>query len=323
MKTYVWDIREQLIERLAGGDFVSGQRLAEEFGLSRSAISSHIKALGELGLDLYSVKGKGYRTAKPIQLLNADSIKNHLSQKQHVEVLNLVDSTNDYLKAKQDQLNNGHCVFAEAQTKGRGRQGRNWFSPYGGALLFSCYWHFSQGYQALNGLSLVAGVALAKALCETGLSNVQLKWPNDLYYKDAKLAGILVEVEGRMGDPCHCIIGIGLNLQLPKQAEQHIDQPWSDLRSHAHSIDRNQLAAILVNRLRETLQQFEEQGLAPFIQQWQALDLYANQVVRLLIGDKVVTGTARGIDEQGALLVEHKGETTAYYGGEISVRAQV
>ena len=315
-------IRNQIIVRLASGHFCSGEVLGEELGISRAAISGHIKNLIGLGLDIFSVTGKGYKLASPIQLLDWARIASSRRDDNTavLEVLNVIDSTNQYIKDKFAVIDKGHACVAEAQTAGRGRHGRTWVSPFGASLYLSMYWSFDGGYQVLGGLSLAVGVAVVSALNQVGVTDVQLKWPNDIYVQGKKLAGVLIEAEGQMGGACECVVGIGLNVALPANTSG-IDQPWIDLAQLSeYAVERNRLAAYLLEELQATLEQFEALGLAPFVDKWRELDVYCDQSIKLIMGKNVVYGICRGIDNTGALVIETEGVSRAYHGGEISVR---
>jgi BirA family biotin operon repressor/biotin-[acetyl-CoA-carboxylase] ligase len=152
------------------------------------------------------------------------------------------------------------------------------------------------------------------------VKDVQLKWPNDIYAQGRKLAGVLIEAEGQMGGTCECVLGIGLNVALPTNTTG-IDQAWIDLAQLSdQALDRNRLAAYLLEELQTTLVKFEASGLQPFVERWRDLDVYCDQPVKLIMGQKVVYGICRGIDNNGALLLEAEGVKRAYHGGEISVR---
>lgn len=315
-------VRGNLLSILADNRFHSGETLGVTLGISRAAISNHIKVLSSLGLDIFSVTGKGYRLAQPLTLLNSHKIREQLASNHtaDLEILNVIGSTNQYLKDKSIAIHNGHCCLAEAQTAGRGRHGRKWVSPYGASLYLSMHWSFSGGYSVLGGLSLAVGVAIVDALNECGIKGIQLKWPNDIYAQGKKLAGVLIEVEGQIGSGCRAIIGVGLNVALPKNI-QEIGQPWIDLSQLSGPlIDRNILAGTLVSELTKSLALFESRGLDPFISKWRELDVYANQGVKLIMGQQTISGISRGIDASGAILVETKQGVKAYHGGEISVR---
>lgn len=315
--------RTLLLQRLADGQFHSGEILGQELGLSRASISKHVKVLTELGLDIFSVTGKGYRLAKPLSLLSHKHIASELTllNSSQVEVLNIIDSTNQYLKDLNRAKGNGYVCLAEAQTAGRGRHGRTWVSPYGASIYMSMFWSFQGGHQVISGLSLVIGIAIVKALKGLGVDDVMLKWPNDVYLHGKKLAGVLIEVEGQLGAACDCVIGIGLNISLPSN-NLEIDQPWTDLtKGTGKDFNRNTLAASLINELVTILTQFEQSGLATFVEQWNTLDYFQQQSVKLLIGNKQLKGVACGINGDGALLLERNGQVDAFHGGEISVRA--
>ena len=315
-------IRSKIVECLASGQFCSGQELGAQFGISRAAVSNHIKTLSQLGLDIYSVHGKGYKLAEPLKLLDKEQILElqQQAQRDKLLVLNVIDSTNQYIKDHQAELPSGFVCVAEAQTAGRGRHGRKWVSPYGASLYLSMHWAFAEGYQALNGLSLVVGVAVVRALAKIGLKEAKLKWPNDIYVNDKKLAGILIEVEGQIGAACQTVIGIGINVALPATVTE-IDQPFTDIqRILQGNVDRNYFAAMLIDELHTTMPLFEKSGLEPFIEAWQAADVYAGKAIRLVIGQNNINGICRGINHSGALLLETSEGVQAYLGGEISVR---
>jgi len=315
-------VRGNLLSILADNKFHSGETLGQTLGISRAAISNHIKIFNSLGLDIFSVTGKGYCLAQPLTLLNLERIRQYLKSSYfaEIEVLNVIGSTNQYLKDKLGLLKNGHTCLAEAQTAGRGRHGRKWVSPYAASLYLSMHWSFTGGYSALGGLSLAIGVAIVEALNVCGVHGVQLKWPNDIYAQGKKLAGVLIEVEGQIGSGCQAIIGVGINVTLPKSVE-NIDQPWIDLAQLTEQpLDRNMLAGTLANELINCLSLFEKSGLEAFITKWRGLDIYANQAIKLIVGQQTITGIGRGIDASGAILLETEQGVKAYHGGEISVR---
>ncbi|MBK4773061.1 MAG: bifunctional biotin--[acetyl-CoA-carboxylase] ligase/biotin operon repressor BirA [Pantoea sp. Morm] len=309
----------KLVALLADGEFHSGEQLGEALGMSRAAVNKHIQTLKSWGLDVYTVTGKGYSLPAPIQLLNEEAILAHLHQPD-LAVIPVIDSTNQYLLDRMDQLNSGYACIAEYQQAGRGRRGRKWFSPFGANLYMSMYWRLEQGPAAAMGLSLVIGIVMAEVIQSLGAADVRVKWPNDLYLQDRKLAGILVELTGKTGDAAQIVMGAGINLVMRGEGTAEINQGWINLQEAGIKINRNELAARLINRLREALPLFERDGLAPFVGRWEALDNFIHRPVKLLIGDREVHGIARGIDKQGGLLLEQDGEIKSWVGGEISLR---
>ena len=332
-KTMTKTVKEHLIKSLAAGQFVSGQLLGEQLGISRTAIAKHIKVLTDIGLDIYSVTGKGYKLAQPLYLLDKEKIICLLAieaSKQTersvdmpiVEVHSLIDSTNDYLMRRlPNQLSPGQVCLAEYQSAGRGRRGRQWISPFGSQIYLSMYWYLEQGLSAAMGLSLVTALAVSDAVKAHSNVQVQLKWPNDIYLGGVKLAGILIDLEGQALEPSHSVIGIGLNLHMPEAAGKLIEQKWTDLQSHSQvKIDRNALSAQLISCLRQRLNQYQQTGLAPMLDEWHALDAFLNKRVKLITGERTTHGICRGVNNQGALLLEVNGQIKPVYGGEVSLR---
>lgn len=311
----------KLVEILSDGEFHSGEQLGESLGMSRAAINKHIQTLKSWGLDIYTVTGKGYSLPAPMQLLNEEAIVSQLHQP-NLAIIPVIDSTNQYLLERMNELQSGDACIAEYQQAGRGRRGRQWFSPFGANLYMSMYWRLEQGPAAAMGLSLVIGIVIAEALQQLGAQDVRVKWPNDLYLQDRKLAGILVELTGKTGDAAQIVMGAGINLAMRGAEAAQINQGWINLQEAGITIDRNDLAAKLINSLREALPLFERDGLAPFTERWKTLDNFINRPVKLLIGEREIQGIARGIDKQGGLLLEQDGEIKSWVGGEMSLRPQ-
>lgn len=309
----------KLIQILSDGEFYSGELLGEMIGMSRAAINKHIQTIRDWGIDVFTVTGKGYCLPTPMQLLDEKKILSMLPEG-GVTVLPVVDSTNQYILERLNALSPGEACIAEYQQAGRGRRGRQWISPFGANLYLSLYWRLEQGPAAAVGVSLVIGIVMAEVLHRLGAEGIRVKWPNDLYLKDRKLAGILVELTGKTGDSAHLVIGAGINLRMREPADNVINQGWINLQEAGVDIDRNTLAASLILELRSALAIFEQNGLAPFISKWETLDNYFNRPVKLIIGDREIHGIDRGIDRQGALLLESDGEVIPYIGGEISLR---
>lgn len=319
MKDYTVPLK--LVALLADGEFHSGEQLGEQLGMSRAAINKHVNTLKEWGIDVFTVTGKGYSLAAKMQLLNEQAINAQL-ENGRLAVVPVIDSTNQYLLDRMNSLQSGDACVAEYQQAGRGRRGRQWFSPFGANLYLSMYWRLEQGPAAAMGMSLVIGIVLAEALQELGAPAIRVKWPNDIYLDDRKLAGILIELTGKTGEAAQIVIGAGINLAMRAPAPDVITQGWINLQEAGVTIDRNALSALVVNKMRAALFAFEQDGLHPFVERWAALDNFINRPVKLLIGDREIYGIARGIDAQGGLILEQDGVQKSWVGGEISLRPQ-
>ncbi|MBG2712521.1 bifunctional biotin--[acetyl-CoA-carboxylase] ligase/biotin operon repressor BirA [Proteus mirabilis] len=308
-----------LIELLADGNIHSGEQLGESLGMTRAGINKHIQTLRSWGIDVQTVAGKGYQLDAPMNLLNVDSVNKNIKG-EPASVIPVIDSTNQYLIQRISELKSGDVCIAEYQSAGRGRRGRQWISPFGRNLYLSMYWKLDQGPAAAIGLSLVVGVIMAEVLQKLGAEGVKVKWPNDLYLNDKKLSGILVELTGKTGDVAHIVTGIGINIAMSKNQNEAINQQWINLEQVGIKIDRNELACEITNALRDAFVQFEKQGLSVFIERWKRLDNFMDRRVKLIIGEKEIFGIAKGINDQGALLLEQDGKIIPYIGGEISLR---
>lgn len=313
-------VKLKIVKMLSHGEFVSGELLGAELGISRAAIGKQIKGIISWGLDIYSVQGKGYRLSKPIELL--DAIKIQQLTDNYVDLIPIIESTNQYLLERTDKLQNGSTCIAEYQSKGRGRRGRQWVSPFGSNLYLSMYWRLEAGMAASMGLSLVVGVAIVEALESMGINGIKLKWPNDLYFQDKKLAGILVEMNGQAGGAANLIIGMGMNINMT-ESTQGIDQPWTSLSQVTDDLpDRNFFAATLINTWSKTLETYEFEGMKGFVERWNRIDNFLDRPAKLVMGNREIKGIVRGINDQGAVLIETDNGIESYIGGEISLRKE-
>lgn len=311
-------IKLSILNTLCDGHFHSGEGLGEQLGISRAAVSKHVKGIQSWGVDVFSVQGKGYKLAEPMQLLNQELLQSLVTAP--LELIPVIDSTNQHLLDRINVLESGSVCLAEYQSKGRGRRGREWVSPFGCNLYLSMYWRLEAGMAGAMGLSLVVGVAIVEALEKLGIAGIKLKWPNDFYHHDKKLAGILVEISGQAGSAAHLVIGMGMNLTMPSQT-QGITQPWACLSEVAEQVvDRNQLAVMLINTLQDALTDYEMTGMQGFVERWNRVDNYLDREIRLIMGNREVVGISRGINDQGAVLIETSNGLETYIGGEISLR---
>ena len=312
------------------GKFVSGQYLGDELNISRAAVAKHIQSLQDMGLDIFKVTGKGYRLSNELNLLNHKNISEHYlkitGQETKLEVHPVIDSTNSELMRrvqKGESLESGTTVVAQMQTAGRGRRGRTWQSPFGSNLYYSYYWLLDDGLQAAMGLSIVVGLAVYDTLKKLYDIDVQLKWPNDILVNNKKLAGVLAELDGQPQGPCKLVIGIGLNIKMPQNYSELIDQPWTDLSLLNNSndpIDKNKLVAQLTHNLEIRLEEYRQTGLAVMYKEWNQLHAFQDQLVSLATGKRNWQGICEGIDAQGGIQIRQDGDVKGYFGGEISLR---
>jgi len=330
------DVERPLIARvfaeLSDGQFHSGEALAKALGVSRSAVWKTVESLRDLGATLHAVRNRGYRLAKSSEPLAAERILAKISDtvREHIRSLEVawtVGSTNTELLSRENPPNGAsEVMLAEYQTAGRGRRGRAWLAPPGGAICLSLSWTFRDVPADLGALGLVIGVCELRALRELGVSGAKLKWPNDVLVEDRKMGGILIELRAESGGPACVVIGIGLNVALgapllAKIAETGIAA--TDLvTAGLAEPSRNAVAGALVDSCVRGLLEFERDGLRPFVENWRDADALQGKMVdvRGAVGE-VTRGLARGVDLHGALLVETAGEgLKKFVSGDVSVR---
>jgi BirA family transcriptional regulator, biotin operon repressor / biotin---[acetyl-CoA-carboxylase] ligase len=219
----------QVLRLLAGGDFRSGTALAQAIGVSRASVWNAVQEIEAAGLEVYRVRGRGYRLPRALSMLDAAQLQQWLGDTApfNVEILDEVESTNTLLQQRaQAGAPHASVLAAEWQRTGRGRLNRPWHAAVGGALTFSVLWRFSQGAAALAGLSLAVGLALVRALETFGASGVGLKWPNDVLWRGRKIAGILIEMQGEALGPSAVVVGAGINVRLSPALNTRMSKPF-------------------------------------------------------------------------------------------------
>jgi BirA family transcriptional regulator, biotin operon repressor / biotin---[acetyl-CoA-carboxylase] ligase len=311
--------------------FVSGAALAQQMKVSRSAIWKAVSELRELGTDIEAVPRQGYRLTLPGSTLVASDVRALLHPKtlQHLrlgECAGKITSTNAVLLERgAPPPGKFDFLTAEYQTAGRGRRGRSWIAPPGGAICLSWSWCFDALPTQMGALSLAVGVAMLRALKQHRIGGVLLKWPNDLVTTEGKLGGILIEMRSESAGPVQVVVGLGLNVTLGKAVRKRIDTLGSratDLSAFTAPPTRSRLVAALLDSGVAALQEFAKHGLEPFLAEYRAADALAGKPVTLHEHAAITGGIALGLDEDGALRVEHSGKIHRIIAGEVSVRAR-
>lgn len=315
------DMRE-LLMLLADGKFYSGSDLGRQLGVSRAAVWKRIQRVTlELGISVQSVPGKGYRLAQPLQLLRADVIQRAFPGLP-IYVYESIGSTNDQAKSLLTTANSPMVILAEHQTKGRGRRGREWVSPFAQNLCLSYVWPVTKGLSQVDGLSLVVGLAVLRAIKRLCDIEVQLKWPNDVLVGGRKVAGILLELVGDPLDLCHVIIGIGVNLNM-QDSFDGIDQEWTSLaKESGANVDRELFAQVVMEELDGYLEKQKNNGFKSMRAEWLEEHAWQGRKVFLQIGKDSVDGKIVGVGEKGEVCLLVDGQERKYLGGELSLRLQ-
>ena len=311
-----------LLELLKDGRFHSGQALGIALGISRSAVWKQLQHLeAELGLSIHKVRGRGYQLAAPLTLLDPLAIRERAPACDwSVLVFDSIDSTNaEALRAIERGQAAPFLVLAERQTAGRGRRGRKWASPFAENIYYSLVLRIEGGMRQLEGLSLVVGLAVMQALRELGIPAAGLKWPNDVLVGQKKIAGILLELVGDPADVCHVVLGVGINVNM--QMTDEVDQQWTSMRLESgKAFDRNNLVAVLGEKLQAYLNRHQIGGFSAIQAEWEQNHLWQGRAVSLIAGVNQIDGEVLGIDSQGALRLKVDGVEKVFSGGELSLR---
>ena len=246
---------QRVFQRLDDREFRSGEALAADLKVTRAAVWKAVEQLRELGVSLDAQPHKGYRLAAGVSPLCPERIAAALprSVRERIEALLVewtIESTNTrLLESLPPGAGTAAIILAEHQTGGRGRRGRGWIAPPGGAICLSLAWQYPDMPADLSALSLVVGLEAANALRAVGVEDVRLKWPNDLVTAQGKLGGILIEMRAEAGGPVHVVVGLGLNVVLGEEARAAVALTGNiadDIRAHRVPVpDRNVIVAAL------------------------------------------------------------------------------
>ncbi len=318
------------ILRQAGQRSVPGPELAHKAGLSRSALSSHVEQLRRLGYEIEASPHLGYRLVRTPDVLHADDLFSRLGNGpligRDIRVFLRTTSTNDVVeKLARDGVKEGVVVFAEAQTRGRGRLGRRWVSPPHLGLWFSVLLRPRLRLECVTQLTIAAATALGRAIRQQTDLRPEVKWPNDILVNGRKTAGILTELSAELDSVRYVILGIGVDVNLTES-----DFP-AELRSAAtslriecgHPLDRAALAAAILRELdadyaRVTGGQFE--ALAD---EWESHCTTLGRAVTIQVGDRRIHGRAEALDSSGALLLRTQhGHLERIYAGDVTLEQE-
>ncbi|WP_110927637.1 biotin--[acetyl-CoA-carboxylase] ligase [Bacillus massiliglaciei] len=322
------DLRKKLMEAFsnAEGSFISGQEIADHIGCSRTAVWKHIEELRNEGYTLEAVRKKGYRIVSAPEKITSNEIQLGLKSKvlgQHIHYEETVDSTQKIAhQLATDGAPEGTIVLAEEQTGGKGRLMRPWHSPKYSGIWMSTILRPQIAIHQAPQLTLLAAVAVVKAVKEVSGLQPHIKWPNDLLLNKKKITGILTEMQAESDQIHSVIIGIGINVN-----QQTEDFP-EDLRDKASSIfiegqnriSRANLVQAVLYHLEELYFLYLKEGFAPIKEQWEAYAISLGQQIKATTIHSVIVGKALGITDAGVLLLEDEdGKVHSVYSADIEV----
>jgi BirA family transcriptional regulator, biotin operon repressor / biotin---[acetyl-CoA-carboxylase] ligase len=319
-------LAQQIVAILLKREPVSGEDLAGRLGVSRTAVWKHVRLLREVGFIVEARPGKGYRLTQVPDLLLPVLIQARLKTKtigRTIHHFPQIESTNTKARELAEQgAPEGTLVVAEYQTRGKGRMSRPWESPAGQNLLFSLILRPTLPPQQTFNLILLVSVALCRSIqMETNLE-LKIKWPNDLYCRERKMAGILAEFAAESDRLNYVIIGVGLNVNWsPAALPEDAQATTSILQETGMRASRSEILASFLSGMEQFYRKAQREGYQFIQKAWEHYSLIKDRPVRVMNGKETWTGVAQGIDPQGALVVIlDSGEKKRFLAGDVHLR---
>ncbi|MBQ2136688.1 MAG: biotin--[Selenomonas sp.] len=315
------------ILRQSGNKYMSGEEMAEKLGVSRAAVWKHIKEMRSQGYNIESLARNGYILREAPDAMLSGEISNGLETKTigcriicHEEI----DSTNNAAKRlAREGAEEGTVVVAESQTGGKGRLERQFFSPKGKGIWFSVVLRPKFLPQEAPKCTLLAAVAVARAMTEFGLKP-GIKWPNDLLYDNKKLVGILTEMSAEMDGINYIVIGIGINVNIaPEEFPEELRSVATSLsQMKGANLPRVKFLQAVLRALDDLYAKVQVEGFAPVLKEWRQYSITLGQEVKVIgVRDgEVYYGKAVDIDDEGALLVDTAEGRQRVLAGDVSIR---
>lgn len=311
------------------GDWVSGESLSNQIGVSRSAIWKQISKLKEEGYAIESSPKKGYLLHKASEMLLPNEIREGLETKilgkGDIVYFKEIDSTNREARDLADKgALEGTLVISEAQTKGRGRKGRTWFSPSKGGIYISLILRPRVSPAEAPKFTLLTAVAIAETLLSVIPLNIQIKWPNDILVGRKKIAGILTEMSSEMDAVNYIVVGLGLNVNTPKFPDEIEDIATSILIETGKAFPRVRLIREYLKRYEVLYDICKKAGFAPIIDRWKDLSNIIGKKVEVEVIGNQFTGEALDIDGDGALILkDNQGGLHRIISGDITLHQAI
>ncbi len=303
------NIKDKILEKLilSKGKRVSGERLAHELSVSRTAIWKHVKALREEGYMIESSTNLGYSLVSTTDSLTPGEIKAGLKTGvigKNIQYFKETESTNIIAREIANSVEEGTVVIAESQTQGRGRLGRKWLSPEGGIWLSIILKPRIQPLYASR-ITLLAGVAVAKTIRNFGLA-AKIKWPNDVLINGKKVCGILTEIEAEMDMIDYCVVGIGIDANVDTESfpEDFRESSTSLKKELGNSINRIEFVQKLLLEFEALYLKFQKDGFPSILEEWRNMSATIGEWVKITTQTRTIYGEAIGVDNEGALILE-------------------
>lgn len=320
-------MKEEILRLLRSADgYISGQELCNRFGVSRTAVWKAINQLKEAGYEIEAQQNKGYRLMAAPDLMTEAEIKSLLHTDwvaKEVLYFDTIDSTNTKAQELAEKgYPSGTLVVADKQESGKGRRGRSWVSPSGTGIFMTLMIKPDINPNNASMLTLVAALAVAKAITSVTGEEALIKWPNDIVVNGKKVCGILTEMNAQFDYINHIVVGIGINVHNESFPEE-ISQMASSLMIEAGGkrFHRAQIIAETMSYFEQYYDTFlKTQDLSAFVREYDELLVNRNKSVRVLDPKEPFDGKAMGITPKGELIVDTWESRKLVSSGEVSVR---
>lgn len=319
-------MKSEILEALRETDgYVSGQDLCNKFGVSRTAVWKAIKQLKEAGYEIEAVPNKGYHIVSAPDLMNKvelESIRNTTWAGQEIYYYDVIDSTNIRAKELAEEGHpGGTLVVADRQEAGRGRRGRSWDSPSGTGIFMTLLLKPDMNPNHASMLTLVAAMAVARAISKCADTEALIKWPNDIVIGGKKICGILTEMSAQFDFINHIVIGIGINVHNEHFPEEIAETAGSILLQTGKRIRRAELIEQILEQFEHYYAIFmETEDLSGLVKEYNSILVNMNKSVRVLDPKEPFEGKAMGITKKGELIVDTWESRKMVSSGEVSVR---
>lgn len=311
--------------RRAGADGIGAATLALRLRQESAVVTQRVSALCDLGYEIQSTPHFGFRLVSVPDLLHADDLISRLSPQRivgrDIQVFQQTSSTNDVAeKLARDGVAEGVVVFAESQTKGRGRLGRKWISPAGQGLWFSVLLRPRLPPASVTQLTIAAATAVARGIRTQTELAPQIKWPNDILIRGKKVAGILTELSAELDQVRYVVIGIGVDVNVNEFPAELNGVATSLAIEAGRHLVRAEIAAAILQELDADYARIKRGDFAALAEEWEQHCLTLGRRVQIHIGERTVRGRAESLDNDGALLVrtEH-GHLERIVGGDVTL----
>jgi len=313
--------------RAVGNGSVSGAELSQSLRVSRAAVWARIESLRALGYEIQASPHHGYRLCSAPDLLHADDLLSRLGPARvvgrDIQVFQQTTSTNDVIeKLARDGVKEGVVIFAESQTRGRGRLGRKWLSPAGKGLWFSVLLRPEMRPQQATQLTVASAAAMRRAMEAVTGSRAEIKWPNDILLGGKKVAGILTEMNAELDRIKYVILGIGVDVNLnSSDFPAELRKTATSLKLHlGKTFSRSELAVVALRELDADYARVGTGQFAAVANEWEVHCRTLGHEVAIRTGEREIRGRAESLGEDGALLLrtEH-GHLERVVGGDITL----